>query len=204
MMVSLVWALFANVPALPVPGDRSTLLLYGGSAAGGMVLLLFVIVWLRGGKKGTSPEAGLAEDLGKLPPPPRGQRHYQLFALGHPVRLRYVVVAPVGKKPLGKVDSVLEQVFRGLGEVCIDDHARVRGWPAQLSTAGFAPTFFRLTHRPDPEGKPSRWVLLAGPARAGGTPVLLGLAVLADTASTAGLVTLSEGQWSEVLRVENA
>ena len=86
--------------------------------------------------------------------------------MSQPVRLRYVVVAPVGKKPIGKVDSVLEQVFRGLGEVAIDDHPRVRLWPPQLSTAGFAPTFFRLTKRPDPPGRASRWILLAGPARA--------------------------------------
>ena len=137
-----------------MPAERGTLILYGGGAAGGMLLLVLLIVWLRGGKRPASPEAGLGEDLGKLPAPPQGRRHYQLLVLGRPVRLRYVVVAPVGKKPLGKVDSVLEQVFRGLGEVSIDDHPRVRVWGPQLSSAGFAPTFFRLTRRPEPEGRP--------------------------------------------------
>ena len=138
------------------------------------------------------------------PPAPSGKRHYQLSVDGVPVRLRLVAVAPVGKRPVGKVDSVLEQVLRGLGEVSIDDKPRIRVWPPQLSSKGFAPTFFRLTHRPEPEGKPSRWILLAGPARAGSMPVLLGLACQADKPSTLGLVTVDELQWGEILEVQNA
>jgi hypothetical protein len=197
------WSLFSDDPALPLPADKDTMLMYGGIAAGGL-LLLVLFALLRRGRNKINPEGGLAEDLAKIPPVAKGVRHYQLLVMSQPVRLRLVVVAPVGKKPIGKVDSVLEQVFRGLGEVCLDDKPRVRLWPAQLSTAGFAPTFFRLTRRPDPAGKPSRWILLAGPARAGGVPVLLGLAVYADTPSTAGMVTLDETQWNEILRVENA
>jgi hypothetical protein len=203
-MVSLVlWRLFAAISALVLPGVPKNLLLYGAAAAGGMLVLLVLIRWLRRTSH-RNPEAGLGEDLSTFPPSPKGHRHYQLLVLGQSVRLRLVVIAPVGKKPIGKPDSVLEQVFRGLGEVSIDDHPRVRIWPPQLSSAGFASTFFRLTRRPDPEGKPSRWILLAGPARAGNMPVLLGLAVQADVPSKTGLLTLDELQWNEVLRVENA
>jgi hypothetical protein len=94
--------------------------------------------------------------------------------MNQPARLRLVVVAPVGRKVLSadQVEGVLEQVLRELGAAAAGDKPRVRVWPPQLSSAGFAPTFFRLTHRPDPAGKPSRWVLLAGPARAGGQPIL--------------------------------
>jgi hypothetical protein len=204
-MVPLVaWRLFATIPAAPPVGDKNSLLLYGGGAVGGVFLLVVLLMFVRRGRKRVPPPAGLSEDLSAFPPAPRGRRHYQLLVLGERVRLRLVVVAPVGKKPIGKVDSVLEQVFRGLGEVSIDDKPRIRLWPAQPSSAAFAPTFFRLTRRPDPEGKPSRWILLAGPARAASTAVLLGLAVQADQPSTAGLVTLDETQWNEVLRVENA
>jgi hypothetical protein len=192
-------ALLAVVPGLPL--DRN-LLLYGGGAAGAVILILFVIVVFRGRGKKPDPEAGLAEDLAALPPVPKGDRNYLLKVMNQPGRLRLVVIAPVGKKTVGKVDSALEQVFRGLGEVSIDDKPRVRIWPPQLSTTGFAPTFFRLTKRPD--GKPSRWVLLAGPARAGNTPVLLGLAVLTDEPTNLGLITMTETQWGEVLRIENA
>jgi len=187
--------------------EGNNLLIYGGAAGGGLVVLalIFCVVLFRGKKKPpVDPEAGLSEDLSTYPPAPSGKRHYQLSVMNTPVRLRLVAVAPVGKLPVGKVDSVLEQVLRGLGEVSIDDKPRLRVWPPQLSTKGFAPTFFRLTHKPEPEGKPSKWVLLAGPAKAGGVPVLLGLACVTDRPTTMGLITLTEAQWNEVLRVENA
>lgn len=195
----LLDALLAVLPRLPI--DRN-LLLYGGGAAGALVLIMIVIVVFRGRGKKIDPESGLAEDLTTLPPVPKGDRHYLLKVMNQPGRLRLVVIAPVGKKTVGKVDSALEQVFRGLGEVSLDDKPRVRIWPPQPSTTGFAPTFFRLTKRPD--GKPSRWVLLAGPARAGNVPVLLGLAVLTDQPTNLGLITMTETQWGEVLQIENA
>src|SRR5262249_48232171 len=148
--------LFAKLPSIPVPPGNNLVLI--GAAAGGVLVLLLLIMLLRRKKK-VDPEGGLGEDLATLPAPPTGHRHYQLKVMNHPARLRLVVIAPVGKKPIGKVDSALEQVFRGLGEVSIDDKPRVRIWPPQLSVAGFAPTFFRLTKRPDADGKPSRWVL---------------------------------------------
>jgi hypothetical protein len=185
--------------------EGNNLLIYGAAAGGGFVVLILLLVLVfRRKKPKVDPESGMTEDLATYPPAPSAKRHYQLSVLNTPVRLRLVVVAPVGKRPVGKVDSVLEQVLRGLGEVSIDDKPRIRVWAPQLSTAGFAPTFFRTTHRPEAEGKPSRWVLLAGPARAGGVPVLLGLACVTDRPTTMGTITLSEAQWNEVLRVENA
>ncbi|MFO0841726.1 MAG: hypothetical protein U0797_04905 [Gemmataceae bacterium] len=186
---------------LPLPANLN-LALVGGAAA--VLFLLLVAVFALRGRKKADPEAHLAEDVAAIPAPPKGPRHYQLLVLNQPVRLRYVVVAPMGRRVVGKVDSTLEQVYRGLGEVAVDDKPRVRVWPPQLSAAGFAPTFFRMTRRPDPDGKASRWVLLAGPARAGSTPVLLGLAVQADEVTKLGLVTMTETRWAEVLRVENA
>src|SRR4051794_11767787 len=173
--------------------EGNNLLIYGAAAGGGLMLLILLLVLaFRRRKPKVDPESGMSEDLSTYPPAPSGKRHYQLSVLNTPVRLRLVVVAPVGKRPVGKVDSVLEQVLRGLGEVSIDDKPRIRVWPPQLSTKGFAPTFFRLTHKPEAEGKPSRWVLLAGPAKAGGTPVLLGLACVTDRPTTMGLITLTE------------
>lgn len=198
-----VTGLFAAAPKLPDLGGNN-LLLYGGLGAAAVLLLLIVLFRVLGRKKQHDPEDNLGEDLAAIPPVGKGHRHYELLILNTPARLRLVVVAPVGKRTVGKVDSALEQVFRGLGEVAIDDKPRVRIWPAQLSTAGFAPTFFRRTRRPDADGKPSRWVLLAGPARAGSTPVLLAIAAQTDTPTTLGLITMTETKWAEVLRVQNA
>jgi hypothetical protein len=186
-----------------LPGGQNTLLLAGGAAAALVVLLLLVLL-LRGGKRRVDPEAGLAEDLSTYPPPPKRPGDTQVAVMGQPGRLRLVVVAPVGKRPVGEPEEVLEQVVPGLGEVAGADKPRLRVWPPQLSSQGFAPTFFRLTSRPGPEGKASRWVLLAGPARAGAVPVLLGLAVLLDAPSKLGLLTLDERRWAEVLRLREA
>ena len=202
MHAILVLATLTTLTTLPNLAENK-LLLYGGAAVGVLILLLVLRLLFRGGKK-VDPEEGLGEDLATIPAPAKSSRHYQLLVLNQPVRLRYVVVAPVGKRPVGKVDSALEQVFRGLGEVAVDDKPRVRVWPPQLSSAGFAPTFFRLTRKPETPGAASRWVLLAGPARAAGTPILLGLAVQTDAPTKTGVVTMTEAQWAEVLRVENA
>jgi hypothetical protein len=205
-MLLLVQGILAAGANLKVPETvsklTSNLPLLGG-IAGGLLLLLAVLFLFRGKKK-VDPEANLGEDLAAIGPAPKGPRHYQLFVMNQPVRLRLVVIAPMGKKVVGKIDTALEQVFRGLGEVAIDDKPRVRLWPPQLSVAGFAPSFFRLTKRPEPDGKASTWILLAGPARAGATPVLLGLAVQADELTKMGLLTMTETKWGEVLRVENA
>lgn len=192
----------AAIPALTKLGDNK-LLLYGGGAVAVVVLLLLLSLLFRR-RAVVDPEANLGEDLSTIPEPTKGHRHYQLMVLNQPVRLRLVVVAPVGKRTLGKVDSVLEQVYRGLGEVAIDDKPRIRIWPPQLSSSGFAPTYFRVTKRPETSGKPSRWVLLAGPAKAGGVPVLLALAAQTEQPTTVGLITMTEAKWAEVLRVENA
>jgi hypothetical protein len=199
----LTWCLFAqNLPE--VPGDKNKLVLYGGIGAGVLVLLLLLFLLFRKGKPRVDPEAGLAEDLATYPPAPRttGAR---LLVVNQPGRLRLVVLAPVGKRAVaqdGEVEGVLEQVLRGLGEVAAGDKPRVRVWPPQLSSTGFAPTFLRLTRRPDPEGQPSRWVLLAGPARAGAQPVLLGLAVHLEAPSKLGKMILDETQWPEALRIQ--
>jgi hypothetical protein len=198
----IVWA---DLPKLPfsVPGVPDNVAFLGAVGIGAFVVLLLLFSVMKRQKK-VDPEAGLGDDLSTLPPAPKGQRHYQLYVMNQAARLRLVVVAPVGKKAVGKVDSALEQVFRGLGEVSFDDKPRIRIWPPQLSTTGFAPTFFRLTRSPDADGKPSRFVMLAGPARAGATPVLLGLVVEVEDRSKLGKLTMTETQWGEVLRVEPA
>ena len=200
--------LFADPP--PAPGfweslNTSSLALYGGVAAGVLILLLIVVALMRrGGKKKVDPERGLDEDLSEYPPPGKaGPR--RLTVHGRPVRLRLVVVAPVGKRKIaegGAVEALLDQVLRGLGQVAQQDRPRIRVWPPQLSQQGFAPTFFRRTLCPERDGKPSHWLLAAGPARAGGTPVLLGLALWGDDQAPLERKILSETQWDEALQIK--
>jgi hypothetical protein len=185
--------------------DANSLLLYGGAAAGVLLALLALVFLLRPRKTRVDPERGLAEDLSTYPPAPGKPGPLRLTLHGHPVRLRLVVVAPVGKRAIaegGAVEPLLDRVLRGLGEVARQDKPRVRVWPPQLSNQGFAPAFVRLTNRPDPSGQPSHWVLAAGSVRAAGKPVLLGLALFADGDTNLGNITLNDAQWTEALQIQ--
>ena len=181
------------------------LMLYGAIAAGILVVLVLLIVLMSRGKKRVNPESGLKEDLSEYPPAPGQPGPRRLTVHGRPVRLRLVVVAPVGKRTIaegGAVEALLEEVLRGLGSLARQDKPRARIWPPQLSQQGFAPTFFRMTQCPDRAGKSSHWLLAAGPARAGGKPVLLGLAMWADDKGPMEQIILTETEWDQALQIK--
>jgi hypothetical protein len=202
MYLLSVEPMISRLPGPPL--IRDNLIFYGAIGAGVLVLLVLLVWLMRGRKRPVEPESGLGEDLAEYPPPPKpGPR--RVSVQGQTGRIRLVVVAPLGKRTIaqgGAVEPILNQVLRGLGDVTGHDKPRVRVWPPQLSNQGFAPTFFRLVRRPEPAGRRSRWVLLAGPARAGGQQVLVGLAVLADEANDLGNVVMQPAEWQDVLRLE--
>ncbi|HEY8505786.1 MAG TPA: hypothetical protein VIL46_14470 [Gemmataceae bacterium] len=154
------------------------------------------------------PEAGLREDLAEYPPPPPATGEARLTFNGRPVRVRLVVVAPSGN--LGPrltpedVPELLEQVLPGVGAVLRADRPRLRVWPPELSARGFAPRFYRLVRTPEEESEESRWVLSAGPVKAGRRIVLLGLAMLADRPAVAAQIDLGSDEHPNVLRVQTS
>jgi hypothetical protein len=153
-----------------------------------------------------SLDLGPVENLDEYPLPlgPAGQR--RLTVEGLPVRLRLVVVAPLGKQgQIREADlpELLDQVLWGLGTLYREDSPGVRLWPPQLSSQGFAAAFHRRLRKREPEGQPSRWVLVAGPTPPRPRPVLLGLALWADAVNRIGRLTLEPGQWSSVLRIQS-
>lgn len=202
-MLSFFSCLLAEEPPGP-PLVGNNLVFY--SIFGGVVLLLLLALlrWLRRRRPAIDPEAALVENLGDYPPAGPGPQ--RLLLNGQPLRLRLIVLAPAGKRPLpadGDVEPLLERVVYGLGGIARQDRPQIRVWPPQLSQQGFAPTFFRLTHRPEQAGKPSPWILVAGPVRSGGKPFLLGLALCADEPTERGNVSLQADQWSMIFRVES-
>src|SRR5262249_38571711 len=177
-------------------------------------VLLLLLVWAvlerlgklfrRRGSSSQDAERRLEENLGEYPPPPGAPGSRRLLIQGWPARVRLVVVAPMGKESpvdVSQVESLLDQMFRGLGEVLGRDRPRIRIWPPQLSGHGFAPTFHRVTHKPEPDGRPSRWVLIAGQTPSRPRPLLLGLALLADEPNTLGRLSLNSTEWLNVLSV---
>ena len=171
-----------------------------------LVLLFLLVLAARLFRRRPAPDldAGLREDLASYPPPPAAAGARRLLVEGHPARVRLVVLAPVGKQAqldAAKAEPLLEHVRRGLGATAQHDRPRVRVWPPQLSHQGFAVKFHRLTQKPDPDGRPSHWALLAGRARVGQHYILLGLALWTDEPTTLGRLSLEPDQWPLVLNV---
>jgi hypothetical protein len=201
----LVQRIIDMVSGKPGAGNPLPLLIIGGVVLVGLVIAIVVLRRLLAGKPAAVDlEKDRREDLAEYPPAPGQPGAKRLSVEGQPARVRLIVVAPVGKQVAVNEDGVagfLDQLVRGLGGIVERDKPRIRLWPPQLSNRGFPPTFHRLVRRPEPDGVPSPWVLLAGPARLGKWQVLLGLAVYADEPNTLGRLTLQPHQWAEMLRV---
>ncbi len=175
-----------------------------------IVLLVVLLVWRRmsvNRRKTHRPKEEWTKDTIDLAkcPMPSGSPERRLIVYGEPVRLRLVVVAPVAREfqiePRG-VGPLLDKVMPGLGSVVAADRPAVRVWPAQLSHHGFANTFHRCTIKAEGEGRASRWILLAGKAKVGKQPLLIGLGAWADGASNIGRKTLEAHEWAEVVHLE--
>jgi hypothetical protein len=175
----------------------------------GLGVLVALVVLLKiatgGKKKHVDLEKGQREELGEYPPPPPAGAK-RLIINGVPVRIRLVVISPTGKAheavSADHVPDLLDDVLRGLGSFVKTDKPRVKIWPTQLSVVGFAPTFHRLVESPDAEKKTSRWIKLAGPARTGKRPILLGLALLADEPCKLGDIHVEQTEWGDLLQVQ--
>jgi len=179
----------------------------------GLLLFLIVVALIRGLWRVLFPrrsrpallDFGPKENLDELPlaADPAGKR--RLTVEGVPVRLRLVVLAPLGKKHPISADAVgetLDRVLWGLGTMYQQDRPAVRIWEPQLSHQGFAAAFHRAMLKPEPEGRPSRWILVAGQTPARPHSILLGLAMWSDNVNLIGRLTLEPGQWANVLRIQ--
>jgi hypothetical protein len=202
--------------ALP-PGVRD--FLDGGGwwvVAGVVGVVVLLLLWavldrlLRAlfGRRQSIPEnsdADLYEHLADYPPlsQPPGSRRLTLYHL--PVRLRLVVVAPVGTEtPVdgNAIPQLLDRIIPGLGAAAVLEQARIRLWPPQLSQQGFTAAFHRCTHRPEPDGEPSNWILASGKAQIGRQAVLVGLGLWTSEPNTIGRVSVDTYQWLDVLRIK--
>jgi hypothetical protein len=182
-------------------------------AAGAGLLLLLVLwlllraLWRALFRRARLPDAWDREldiDLNQCPLPTRPPGERQLTVYHQPMRLRLIVLAPVGREgdiDATAVEKLLDRVVPGLGTAAQVDRPCVRVWPGQVSQHGFAAAFHRHTPKAAGRGEPSRWVLLAGRAQAGRQPLMIGLGLWADEPISIDRVTLEPHQWLDVLRL---
>lgn len=179
-------------------------------AVGGLILLVIMAAFLRRlfrkPRRPAKKTPILDEELASYPPPPALWGEQRLTIYGLPVRLRLVVVAPLGYEAgeitPDQVEAILGLTLPGLGQMVRADKPRIRVWPTQMSYQGFFAAFRRHTLLPDPENQLSRWVLAMGRTFFERRPLVIGLVLLADQETPINRVALEQPhQWVEAMRV---
>lgn len=175
-----------------------------------LVVVVFFIVWmvLRGRKREVSkPAADLSIDVLALGSqgPPAGAPVLEFYNV--PVRLAAIVVAPAGRvrglPPADQLDDIFEAIVPGLARVVATHHPLVRCWPAQMSTKGFAHTFFQHVRLPGQGGKGSAWSSAAGVLKIEGQPLMAGMVLRTESTSSHGQeIVDTEEKWLAMLRVK--
>ncbi len=177
-------------------------LLLGALAAGWLLL-----VWLRRWVGRASPiaELALTEEVGQYPaPPPLSPSDPRLKVHGIPMRIRLVVIAPLGREtqPLSAQDAstLLHAAHPHLAEAALRDQAKARVWPMQLSSQGFSAAVQRHTLFPPTSSRKSMWLLVSGKVIHEEQAYGLGLALWAERPHTLGPIHLDKPhRWMEIL-----
>ncbi|NQT40438.1 MAG: hypothetical protein HQ581_23290 [Planctomycetes bacterium] len=183
------------------------LIRYPAIAIGVLIVLLVLSKLLRRKRATVKGVTDLAIDvmaLGNAPPPP-GPPVLEFF--NTPVRLAAVVLATAGRvrelPPLDQWDDLFDAIVPGLAAVVKTHRPLVRRWPAQMSTRGFAHTFFGHARLPGEGGKGTPWSSAAGLFKIEGQPIMAGLVLRTEsTSSHAQEIVETEEQWLSMLRVK--
>lgn len=125
---------------------------------------------------------------------------------GTPVRIVVLILAPVGREGVAptvpEFVKVMEQLVPGFAKAVIRDQPMIRIWPGQLSSQGFANSFFNNVPLPGKRGKGTPWCCLAGKFTAMDQQYLTGIVCCGNSNNALGQYVIQhEGQWNDVLRV---
>jgi hypothetical protein len=99
-------------------------------------------------------------------------------------------------------DRVLDWIKNGLAEVAAHDGPGVRVWPPFYSADGFATALQNNVPIPEPPGRRSHWVLMAGSVRMGRLVIHVGLLLYAEDANSLRLIKVKQEQWLDSLAIE--
>lgn len=187
----------------------------GGSAALASLLALLaillgasaVLIWLRRRRPLPTAPRPLEMDLAELGSggPPPGVPALELYHVR--LRVAALVLAPAGRghdlPPTERLPSLLDAFMPGLARVVHAHHSRIKLWPPQLSTQGFANALFAHLRLLGTPGKDSPWCAVAGRFEAEGRALLVGMLLCAAAPHNLGQFTFErQAQWLDAVRVK--
>ncbi len=175
----------------------------------GLVALLVVAGWLRRRRRPrpvARPEPDLSIDVTQLAEAGPSQTGPGLELYHVPMRLAALVIAPTGRgsdpPDEQRLPGIVDQLVPGFGSVLLAHDPVVRVWPAQLSSQGFANTFFSRARLPGDQGKATPWCAVAGRFEAHGQKYLAGLVLRAAAVNNLSHVVVErDSQWMDLMRV---
>jgi hypothetical protein len=198
---------FARARDYAATEEGRQMLFFGGGALVSVLILLALMRRWRGRDLEPASDEFL-EDVGAYPPAaPLPVNAKVLTVYGLPVRLRLVVLAPLGLEAgtlqAPEVNHLLDLAVPGLGDRLALDLPKIRFWPTQLSQQGFVAALRRNTQFPDIAQRHRHHLLLIGKVIRNGSPIAVGLALQSAEPNTLGPVVLHHPhQWMEVLRFQ--
>lgn len=185
------------------------LLVTGAAVCSGLVLLALLVLLLRrrGSQDAAESQDDLTIDLLSLnaeKPPTDGPR---LEFYGTPVRLVVLILAPAGRgtamPSAVQLRDVVDRLVANLSKILDWHQPTYQQWPQQLSTHGFAQSFFNNVQLPGDRGRGTPWCSLAGRISFSSGQLLAGLVLRGDSENGLGQVVVEhEGQWNDILRVK--
>jgi len=184
--------------------------LLAGAVIAAVLIVAATVFLVRSGRRshalGDEEDSNLSIDLLALPADGPPATWPQLEFYGVPVRLAILVLAPAGRlasiPPKEKLRDTVESLLPGLAKV-LDRHQPIfRRWPEQMSTQGFAQSFFNKMKLPGQAGMKTPWCSVAGKFDDGDQQLLAGIVCCADSPNALSTVVVEHvGQWRDVLRV---
>ena len=173
-----------------------------------VLLLVFFLQRLFRNRRPTkeSSQEDLHIDLASLDTtgPPAGPVRLEVY--GTAVHVRVLIVAPSGRHQAAlhpdDLPILLDQFMPGMSDI-LTLHQPIRHcWPEQLSSKGFAQSFFNLVALPGNRGKGTPWTSLTGRFQAGNQVFLLGIVCCTgDSNSLSQFFVEHEGQWFDMVRI---
>lgn len=145
-------------------------------------------------------------DYNSLSSAPPANHRIRLELYNVPVRLAAIVIAAAGREDNlpNDICDLLDQACPGLGKVCELDKPSIIRWPPQLSTQGFARSFFINAPLPGNQGKDTPWCSVAGRIENNDVSALVGIMFHSASKNSLGQIVIERvTQWLDVLRVRH-